>query len=97
LIRQATYLPHEFENEKTWFQFKTQGACVVPGRKGFDVFLFSPLPTISFVHKCGGIKVCIDEMKKLEEEQEEARESKARTSRGLRKGSFKAVLKSREI
>ncbi len=72
----------------------------VPGRKGFAVFLFSPLPTISFVHKCGGIKVCIDEMKKLEEEieeQEEARKSKARISRGLRGGSFKAVLESREI
>jgi hypothetical protein len=70
---------------------------VVPGRKGFAGLLFSPLPTISFVHKCGGIKACIDEMKKLEEEIEEARESKARTSRGLREGSFKGVLESRKI
>ncbi len=67
---------------------------MVPGRKGFAI---SPLPTISFVHKCRGIKACIDEMKKLEEEIEEARESKARTSRGLREGSFKGVLESREI
>jgi hypothetical protein len=36
-------------------------------------------------------------MKKLEEEIEEARESKVRTPRGLREGSFKAVLESREI
>ncbi len=71
---------------------------MVPGRKGFAI---SPLPTISFVHKCGGIKARIDEMKKLEEEieeqVEEARESKVRTSRVLREGSFKGVLESRKI